>query len=761
MDDFYTRRDTSAIAPTLFRLAVIVAFLALIWRLYDLQVSQSEKYAERADRNRTKIVETLAPRGVIYDSAGQLLVRNKARFQVEVVPSAVAKDDDATEDVNEELEAIRAVLDTLNARNNEKIAVRIAEAMFIRLGRCDYVDAVEEAINTKPRMIQVRAPDNVVPTPCDPEEASTQNSLAELTGSGDEEGVSYFEIPDTDSPLPLAGLEALIQRAVSIKRFTNASDPIPLLIVDQAVAFDVMEASYQLPSVQVAEVPIRSYIHGPLLSHAMGFMGAIPEKLSGDYREEGYNDLTERVGISGIEAEYQEFLRGEPGISEAQVNIFGHETGVYESLQPPTPGQNVHLTIDLELQRTMQDELQAMMDEKDAWWGVTIAMDPMTGKVLGLVSLPSFDNNIFNGELGEEYNAVFRDERKPLINYAISSMYPPGSVFKLVVGAGALQEGVVSPSSIIVDRGPIYLRNRFNPDDLSVAQRFVSWNHAPHVNVNHGRLNMTRAIAWSNDIYFYYIGGGFPETEYETSFTGLGDERMIKWSRQFGYGAPTGIDIPGEGGGIIPDREWKRRWFAQRWTTGDSYNMSIGQGFVAVTPLQVLVATAAIVNGGKVLKPQLVDKITDVSGTVFKEMAPDVSCDVTQGCPELEQFAADLTISPSHLDTVRVGMWEAVNTEYGTAVDARIGNIITAGKTGTAEFCDTRDEVENCGRDDDAYLPTHSWYVGYAPYDQPEIAVVTFIYNGGEGSEAALPVTRRIMEAHFGIQPDSELAVTD
>lgn len=761
MDDLYTRRDTSSIAPTLFRLAVVVAFLAIIARLYQLQVVNSQTYQEQAEENRSKIIETLAPRGVIYDAQDRILVRNKARFQVEIIPAAVASDDSTTENVDEEILEIRAVLDALNARNNENIAVRIAEAMFIRLGRCDYVETVEEAIDSKPRMIRVRAPDNEVPEPCPSDSTTlTQNLLVERLGDGDNLE-RFYEIPDIESPLPMAGLEALVRRAVSIQRYARASEPIPLLIVDQLVAFNVMEASYQLPSVQVAEVPTRTYIHGGLLSHVIGFMGAIPQKLSGDYTASGYNDLTERVGISGIEAEYQEILRGTPGITEAQINIFGKETGEYSPLQEPTPGQNIFLTIDLDLQLTMQDELQAMMDEQGAVWGVTIAMDPMTGKVLGLVSLPSFDNNIFNGELGEEYNAVVTDERLPLINYAINSYYPPGSVFKTVVGAAALQEGVVSPATTIIDNGPIFLRNRFFPDDLSLAQRFVSWNHAPHVNVNHGPLNMARALAWSNDIYFYYIGGGFPESEYEQGFVGLGEERMIDWSRQFGYGAPTGIDLPGEGAGIIPSREWKRRWFAQRWTTGDSYNMSIGQGFVAVTPLQVLVSTSAIVNGGKVLKPRLVDRIENVNEQVVFEFEPVVSCDVTQGCPVSEQFSPDLVISSTHLDTIRYGMWEAVNTQYGTAVDARISNIITAGKTGTAEFCDEEDVNDNCGRNENGYLPTHSWYVGYAPYDAPEIAVVTFIYNGGEGSEAALPVTRRIMEAYFGVQPDSELAQSD
>ena len=757
MDDFYTRRDTSSIAPLLFRIAVIVAFGAIVFRLYVLQVNEGQRYSDQAASNRLRIVETLPPRGVIYDVNGAILTRNNARFQVSIIPDKVVYDDDLTEEIDEEREAIRAVLETLNARTNENISVRIAEAMLRRLGRCDYVRAVQD-VGITPRMIRVPAPPgSSAQSSCDPETAAAEAALAEATGNDSEN--PFVSIPDTDSPLPLAGLEALIQRTISIQRLGRASEPIPLLTVDHAVAFDVMEASFQLPGVVVQEVPIRRYIFGEELSHILGFMGAIPASLVSEYRAEGYNNLSERIGVSGIEYSYQKELRGTPGQQQIEVDILGREVDIVDEIQEPIPGKHVYLTLDLALQRTMHAELQAMLTEKGSDWGVTVAMNPMTGAMLGLVSLPSFDNGIFNEEVDDRYFEIIKDERFPLINYAISSLYPPGSVFKMAVAAGALQEGVVTPDTIINDNGPIYLPNRFFPDDLSVAQRFVSWNHNPTVNVNHGPLRVTRAIAWSNDIYFYLIGGGYPKTKFAEQFVGLGEERMVQWTRQFGYGSRTGIDIPGETRGLIPTGTWKRQNYAQNWTTGDSYNMSIGQGFVGVTPLQVLVSTSAIINGGKVLKPQLVDRITDVDGTVHRTFTPRIACDITQPCEDTTRFTENLTISPAYLEVVRQGMWEAVNTDYGTSIDARIDGYVTAGKTGTAEYCNT--ELDDCGRNDIGYLPTHSWYVGYAPYDAPEIAVVTFIYDGGEGSEAALPVTRRIMEAYFGVQPEAEGAQTE
>jgi len=300
------------------------------------------------------------------------------------------------------------------------------------------------------------------------------------------------------------------------------------------------EESYRLLSVRVQERAVRQYVYGELFSHILGFMGPIPAAAwESKYQPRGYRDINERIGLNGLEYQYQERLRGIPGYTNIEVDIVGEEVRKVGEVALPVPGSTLRLHIDLDLQSAMQDALQEIMDQREALWGVTIAMNPQNGAILGLVSLPSYDNNIFAERLGEDYVTLASDSRKPLLNYAIGGLYPPGSTFKLVTAAAALHEGVIDPERLIDDRGPIFLPNKFYPDDYSLAQKFVSWNHAD--GINHGPLNIVGAMALSNDIYFYWLGGGFPPAD----FLGLGQKRLSTWSEKFGYGERTGIDLPG------------------------------------------------------------------------------------------------------------------------------------------------------------------------------------------------------------------------
>jgi penicillin-binding protein 2 len=376
----------------------------------------------------------------------------------------------------------------------------------------------------------------------------------------------------------------------------------------------------------------------------------------------------------------------------------------------------------------MRDELQAAMDAKEAPWAVAVAMNPQNGQILGMVSLPSYDNNIFAEDIAEDYLDLEKDERRPLINYAIGGLYPPGSTFKMITAAAGLAEGVITPDTQIVDSGPIFLPNRYFPNDLSQAQKFVSWNHK--LGINHGALNIVDALARSNDIYFYELGGGFPD-----KFVGLGQKRLGKWMELFGYGSPTGVDLPGEAVTIVPTDQWKRQLFAETWTTGDSYNMAIGQGYVLATPLQVLVETAAVANGGNIVEPRVVHHMTDSNGGLQKDFAPVIE--------------RKLPISAEDMQYIRQGMWTAVNAGYGTAAVAQVPGVQVAGKTGTAEFCEYVPEKKDCRRDDKDNLPTHAWFTAFAPYENPEIAIVVFVYDGGEGSGTAAPVAQKILQAYF------------
>ncbi|MCL4862503.1 MAG: penicillin-binding protein 2 [Caldilineaceae bacterium] len=709
--------DTSKLSMVLFRLALFALFLVMVGRLFQLQIVEGESYRTRADDNRFEEVEAPAPRGVIYDRNGAaILARNRPSFQIALVPEDLPFDDPATT-LDERTAEITRILQVIHADTDRDVALRIAELMFRRLGRLDYARAVEGAGIELP-YVRVRSG----------EQTYTIDSDGFLVQTPE-----FIEIPDISQPLPMTGLVALVQRAIAIGELGSASDDVPILdVVERLQAQEIAEEVYRLPAIRVNPAPVREYVYGDLVSHVLGFMGPIPAALAQQYRENGYANPNERVGLSGLEASYQTELRGAPGRTTYEVDILGRRMRAVGEVREPTPGLNLILNIDLRLQQAMRDALQSKMEEIGAQWGVTIAMNPQNGAVLGMVSLPSYNNNVFAERINEDYLALERDDRKPLINYAIGGLYPPGSTFKMVTATAALVDGVVGKHTTITDAGPMYLMNEYFPNDLSQAQRFVSWNH--RFGIVHGPMNVIQAMALSNDIYFYWIGGGQPRAR----FRGLGDKKLAEWAALYGYGERTGIDLPGEVGVVLPTDQWKRQLFAEVWTTGDSYNAAIGQGYILATPLQVLVSTATIANGGTVYQPQVVYQMVDAAGGLQYDYTPKV--------------VRQLPVSREIMETIRESMWAVVNTDIGTGAAVRIDGVTIAGKTGTAEFCEVIEvapEEYDCRRTENDNLPTHASFVAFAPYENPEIAVVTFVYEGGEGSQTAVPITRAILEAYF------------
>lgn len=708
---------TAVLTTVLVRVVVALAFAVLIGKLYQLQILQGATYQAQADENRFRFIEVPPPRGVIYDRNGEILARNRPSFVIAVVPEDLP-DDDITTDVDEERLAIERLLRVLQADTDTEVALNLAEVMFLRLGRSDFAEVVMAAgIDLDFRLVNLQFIERVE----DREEVVVRPTL----------------IPDLSKPLPLEGLVALIYRAVQLGTQGSSFEPIPLLeLVHRDRAFDVAEETFQLPGIVVQQIPVREYTYGEVVSHALGFMGPIPALAADIYAAEGYRNPNEQVGLNGLEFTYQDELRGHPGQTYIEVDILGRKMRTVGQVVEPVPGLNLRLSLDVKLQEVMYNVLSAKTAEVNSRNAVAIAMNPKTGAILGMVSLPSFDNNIFSEGIGEEYFALENDEDRPLINYAIGGLYPPGSTFKMVTATAALAEGVIGPASIIPDNGPIFLRNRFFPDDPTQAQKFVSWNHK--LGINHGPLNVVQALGLSNDIFFYYLGGGFPNV-----MEGLGNERMADWMRLYGYGERTGVDLPGEVTSFLPDDQWKRITWAESWTTGDSYNMSIGQGYVEGTPMQVLVSTAAVANGGFIVKPQLVQEMIDAEGGLQWEATP--------------QIVRELPVSKSILRYVQQGMWSVVNAPYGTAPNSQVPGVTVAGKTGTAEFCKVDPELQDCAfRDKDGNLPFHAWYVGYAPYEDPEIAVVAFVYNGGEGSAVAAPVVQQVLDFYFNGPPPEE-----
>ncbi len=523
------------------------------------------------------------------------------------------------------------------------------------------------------------------------------------------------DLPAKEEAAVFARLESLLsipaqELAQRVRERREDGNPYEAMVIkdelDRDTALILKELTSYLPGVDLQVEARRNYLSGDLTAHILGYVGRISAEEYAASKDEGYI-LNDQLGKTGIEFVYEDILRGKPGKKLVEVDASGHQQDVLDS-RPSQPGQNVVLTIDLELQRKTADILRQFVGASDS--AAAAVMDVHTGEVLAMVSLPTYDNNLFSKTLSqEELDTLLSEPGKPLVSHAIAEMYPPGSSFKPITGLAALQEGVATPSTTIVSRGYITVPNQYDP---SVVYVFRDWAAL-------GALDFYGGISMSSDVYFYYLAGG----KQDEGFQGLGEERLARYARSFGLGEPTGVDLPGESGGLVPDAKWKERTVGEMWYVGDTYNFGIGQGYLAVTPLQLLDAVVAIANDGELLRPRLLKEIRDSHDNVVTTFGKEVRRRVP--------------VTQEHLAVVREAMLQSVTT--GVARTAQVAGLAIAGKTGTAEFGPPRG---------DGSYETHGWFVGFAPYENPEIAVVVFVQRGGGGQNAA-PAAARIFDYYF------------
>src|SRR6266550_3649981 len=417
--------------------------------------------------------------------------------------------------------------------------------------------------------------------------------------------------------------------------------------------------------------------------------------------------LRDFIGKSGVESSYESALRGKPGKKLIEVDSTGRELKVI-SERRPIDGSNLQLSIDLDLQRKTAEVLSEYAAGSDN--AAAAVMDVKTGELLAMVSSPGFDSNVFSGPLSDQDLAALVDSPgKPLVNHLVADRYPPGSTFKTIVGAGALQEGIAAPWTTITSRGYITVENEFDPNVVYVYPDWASL----------GPLDFYGGIAMSSNVYFYYLAGG----KADEGFRGLGEDKVAEYARAFGFGEPTGVDLPGESPGLVPDAAWKEETIGEPWTLGDTYNYGIGQGYVAATPLQVLTAISSVANGGELLTPRIVKDFQDSRGNMLQATEKLVRRNVP--------------VSAENLGTLRAAMRQSVTK--GVAKNAAIPGVEVAGKTGTAEFGP---------RLPNGKYATHGWFVGFAPYNDPQIAVVVFVQQGSGGNDAS-PAAAKILDYYF------------
>ena len=463
----------------------------------------------------------------------------------------------------------------------------------------------------------------------------------------------------------------------------------PVVLMDDMVLSQLapIEARREwFPSLEVQQTARRTYPAGKTMAHVLGYVGEVSEEQLATRPSPDPLQRGDIVGKSGVERFYDRQLRGQRGWKFLTVNSMGRQIGEGRPGRMPQRGQDLRLTLDLRLQRAL---VEALGDEA----GSGIFMDPRTGEVLALASTPSFDPNLFSGGIKPEaWKEILHDQRQPLHHRAIASFYAPGSIFKVVVAVAALETGAVTPSTLFNCKGFVNMYGR----------NLLCWKQG-----GHGQVNLHEALVHSCNVYFYYLGKEL----------GLGP--IHRYGSLFSLGRLTGIDLPGEAAGVLPSEEWKRRVQGEPWYPGETISVAIGQGLLAVTPLQLACMISAVGTGGKLPRPRVV-----------------------QG---QETEAVEIDVSPYTLAIVQKALKEAVRV--GTGRRASLRSIAVAGKTGTAQVFN-----RSAGVDPDKLpreLRDHAWFVGYAPADHPEIAFAVAVEHGGKGGQVAAPVARRVLEVYF------------
>jgi penicillin-binding protein 2 len=685
-----------------------LVFVIFVSRLFGLQILDYETYLTYADNNRTKIISDSPQRGIIYDRNGYVLARNVASYTIAITPAYLPDDPSDIQQIYREIADLSGV--PVNS------------------------GTVEDA-----KLVSA----------CIPGPGITQ--LVELGNS-------------------LAPYEP-------VKIQCNVSENTARIARERLVDW---------PGVSVEVDPIRDYPTGSLTAHVVGFLGPIPARLEAEFKSLGFSTQIDKVGYAGVEASLNDVLIGSPGQRVVEVDVAGQELRNLEPPKAPVPGDNVTLTIDTRFQAAAE---AAIAEEIDYWnnryygyiritSGVVIAMNPKTGEILAMVSWPTYENNRLARFIpAYYYKQLSEDPTHPLLNAAISAEYPPGSTFKLSTATGALNEGVVSLDQIIEAPGELVVTESFSPTDPGFQRSYRDWIFDT-IPSGFGKIDFLHCIAYSSNVCFYKLGGGY-KTEVPE---GLGILRLQQYADSLGYGQPSGIELYGEASGLIPDPTWKRIYQGENWSTGDTYIASVGQGYVLSTPLQVLMSAATIANNGKLMQPTIVRSIQNSDGIVLEKwwnpvaqtvtdkpeeqnsykispFTPNLKWDITVD-PVIQGFRCEntyctatgemKTVAPWVVQSIQQGMRLAVTDFRGTlnhTYSFADYPIAVAGKTGTAEYCD--DVANSLGKCKPANWPSHAWTVAYAPFDDPEIVILSFAYNGGEGGSVAAPIVKLVMDAYF------------
>lgn len=679
----------------------------LIFQLAKLQLINGEEYRAASQKRLFRQALVKAPRGEIFDRNGKLLVTNREAFNVEILKISI------------EPERLNRVL--------------LSVIKIFEVNGDSYIDNFPMSINPYKFEFGESGSSNDEKL----KEFKSRFKIKENNLSNEQifkEIRKYYNIPAefsaTDARKVIALRYEISQKSIS------QFDPVVIAydISKQTVA-KLEERHLDFPGVSVIVEPIRSYPNGPLASHLLGYIGKINQREFEKLKAKGY-DRNDIIGKDGIESILEGFLKGTAGLKRVEMDSLGRLTGEV-STTPPEAGKNIYLTIDMDLQKMAEKSLQETISKvnqggykdkfEDAKSGSVVAIDVKTGEILALANYPSYDPAMFvKGISSTDWKMLMDNEQRPMYNRAIAGIYSPGSTFKMVTAMAALSEGKTTINEEIQDKGE-YTRYKYN----GKAPACWIWNSEHRT---HGYVNVSEALKVSCNYFFYEMG-------YRT-----GIDNLNKYVKMFGLGQKTGVELPGEKAGIIAGPEYKKL-YGNQWYPGDTLSAAIGQSDYSFTPIQMANYIATLVNGGIRNRPHLVSKITTWDGQQVADT--DIKKELTTKLGEdINKPAEQLSLNKGYIDAVFKGM-ESVTGDAGGTAYSTFSNfpIRVAGKTGTVQV---KGKYKNGKK-----MSDHAWFVGFAPYDNPQIGVAVIIEHGGHGSYTA-PVARDIIGQYFGLFKEQE-----
>ena len=477
----------------------------------------------------------------------------------------------------------------------------------------------------------------------------------------------------------------------------------------EEVAF-IEENNMRLPGIKIKAEPLRNYVYKDLMSHTLGYLGEISKSKLKNTNNLFYSQ-GDFVGKNGLENIFESTLRGKKGNKEVEVDVSGRELKTIRRL-PSESGNNLILTLDVKVQAELEKAMTSTPEKIVN--GSAVVIKVQTGEILAIASKPTFDPNEFaEGITSGSWRKLINDEMHPLQNRSIHSQYPPGSTYKIAVAYAALEEGVIDPETTIYCPGHFKLGRG----------RYRCWKKS-----GHGAVNLHDALVQSCDVYFYTLGHR------------MGIDTLARYAKKFGFGTPAGIGLSREKSGLVPSTQWKLKNRKKAWLLGETISASIGQGYNLVTPLQQANMMAAVANGGMLLKPYIVKRIEEPGGTTIKEFFPEIR--------------GQIAGSSENLEVIRKALRDVVNGVRGTGKRSRLKNIIVSGKTGTVQVVRMKSNEELEKEDEVPYkYRDHAWFVAFAPYEKPEIAVAVLVEHGGHGGTTAAPIAKKIFKKYFKLYP--------